>query len=691
MKKKYAGLFLSFICTAALVGCFKNPAIVEVEDGNTFPQAAAGRTARLQVQDQYIVMFNADVDDPASAANGLAKAHGMQVGHVYSHALKGFSARIPAPAMAGLAKNPAIAVIEPDLVAHAVAQQLPTGVDRIEAEPPPDPPDACDVDIAIIDTGIDTDHEDLTVVGGRHFYSAVSWPWVYSYQDDQYDDDNGHGSHVAGIAAAKNNDVGVVGVAPGARLWAVKVLDNEGNGYVSDIIAGLDWIAARADSIEVANMSLSATGKSSSMRAAVQGCVNAGIVLVAAAGNDYSDVFGRDGRFNTKDDIIPAAFPEVAAISALADADGLPGGLGGATSWGNDDAFAGFSNYSTQALPENPVSSPGAAIDLILPGVDIYSCDMNGGYATHSGTSMASPHAAGLAARYIDAASAPTNSAADVYAIRQALIDEGRAQNGPEGLAEHTDPDNNPENLGWVGTASPPPPPPPPPDVTDIAVVSVIAPSGVDLGTSATVSVTVKNVGTVDVLSAIGVTLKDTDKDGNEISVGTRSISSGLAAATEAILDFTWTPAVAGGHTLTGSHDVADDNSANDAASTVSNVTSEPPPSGTVHVGDIDGSSRAVGKSGKWQATAAVAVHDGIHAAVAGATVSGTWSGAASGSVSGVTGSDGTVSLVSGNMSSGTSATFTVTGVELAGSEYVPDSNHDDEGDSDGTTIVIAK
>jgi subtilisin family serine protease len=112
---------------------------------------------------------------------------------------------------------------------------------------------------------------------------------------------------------------------------------------------------------------------------------------VAAAGNDAQDVYGNDGTFGTNDDFSPAAYPEVATISAFGDSDGQPGGRGPDTSYSADDAFASFSNYSQSVVSGHPVDSPGAAIDLLCPGVDIYSANKNGGYTTFSGTSMAGP------------------------------------------------------------------------------------------------------------------------------------------------------------------------------------------------------------------------------------------------------------------------------------------------------------
>ncbi|WP_442505486.1 S8 family serine peptidase [Novipirellula sp. SH528] len=440
--------------------------------------------------ESVIVAFNDNVANPSVVAKGLVNAHGGQLGHVYNHALKGFSAQLPEAALQALAKNPQIKQIEADLVMQAFSQITPTGVDRIDADISglaniDNVDDRVNVNIAIIDSGIDADHPDLNVVGGRHFYTVTSGRPSNrgSFEDGNYDDNNGHGSHVAGTAAALDNDFGVVGVAPGANLWAVKVLDANASGYVSDIIKGIDWVTStRTDGdltndIHVANMSLGGQGVNNSYRTAIKNSVARGVVYVVAAGNEYRDILGADLQFGTYDDTIPAAYPEVATISAIADTDGMPGGYGPSTQYadffGNyeDDEFADFSNFSNdQGAPgysswyntNNLVNNPGGlGIDLMLPGVDIYSTYKNGGYAFSSGTSMAAPHATGLAALYI-AANGPATDANGVYAIRQALIDGGKAWTSPEGLVlpnpptpNPDSPDNHYENLGWAGDGVP--------------------------------------------------------------------------------------------------------------------------------------------------------------------------------------------------------------------------------------------
>ncbi len=339
------------------------------------------------IPEHYIVVLDDDIiRSIPDVANEMARTHGLTLGHVYRHALKGFSARIPDQRLKVLKRDPRVKRIDADRIIYAMPkppgkgkpgngdntpppQKLTTGVNRIDAELNTTSRPV-DVDIAIIDTGIDLDHPDLNVVDNVAFVNSKNGG----------NDDNGHGSHVAGIAAARDNDIGVVGVAPGARLWAVKVLDRRGRGSWSSVIAGIDYITSKANQIKVANMSLGGSGSDteSSFRTAIENSVAAGITYVVSAGNEASDA----------KNYVPAAYESVITVSAIADSDGEQGALGPDTSYGPDDTFATFSNF-------------GMDVDIACPGVDILSCWKNGGYNTISGTSMSAPHVTGAAALYI--------------------------------------------------------------------------------------------------------------------------------------------------------------------------------------------------------------------------------------------------------------------------------------------------
>jgi subtilisin family serine protease len=452
------------------------------------------------VPGQYVVVFDDDVTDPRGLANALARRNGFAPRHVYEFALKGFAAAMSATMAQALAQHPDVAYVEQDVYAHAVAQTLGTGILRTEADlnviANIDDVDGAfgvervDVDIAVLDTGVDYDNPDLNVF--RRADCAKGGPFTLRCRDGEGDDVYGHGTHVAGIAAALDNVIGVVGMAPGARIWSIKVLGDNGSGYFSWSVAALDYVTQHADEIEVANMSLGGQGQMASLRTAIQNAVNAGVVVVVAAGNELDDVYGADGTFNTGDDRMPAAYPEAMTVSAMADFDGLPGGQDpqglnfNACSHYGDDVFACFTNFSHSVIGSNPVNSPGAAIDVAGPGMSILSTLPGGStYEAWSGTSMAAPHVAGAVALCIveDCAllGGPPTNAAGVYAIRQALIDAAEPQedwrddDGAGPSLATGDPDGNHEGLvnalggGGLGGGIP---------VTSSPSVSWYSPSG---------------------------------------------------------------------------------------------------------------------------------------------------------------------------------------------------------------------
>ena len=160
---------------------------------------------------------------------------GVEVEHTYRHALNGYAAKLSPQALAAVRSDPRVAFVSPDRVVHTTAQTLPTGINRIDGDTSStrsgDGTGSVNVNVAVVDTGIDSTHPDLNVVGGHGCAAGAGTL-----------DGNGHGSHVSGTIAAKDDANGVVGVVPGANLYAVKVLNDAGVGLTSDIVCGIDWV-----------------------------------------------------------------------------------------------------------------------------------------------------------------------------------------------------------------------------------------------------------------------------------------------------------------------------------------------------------------------------------------------------------------------------------------------------------------
>lgn len=324
------------------------------------------QVAGEKIANSYICVFNANAvsrGQVESEAHRSVKAQGGQVKHVYRVTLQGFNAHMPAQAVERMqAANPNIAYCEQDQIMAAPpirieakpgggggtqpAQQLPWGVARVQGGA------AGTFGTAwVIDSGIDLTHPDLNVdtARSRSFLGGTTTP----------QDQNGHGTHVAGTIAAYDNAIGVVGVAPGARVVAVRVLDRRGSGSNSGVIAGVEYVAANGAPGDVANMSLGG-GVSAALDTAVVNAATSGVKFTLAAGNETDNANNHSpARANGTN---------VYTVSAFA----------------NGDTWASFSNYG------NP------PIDYAEPGVSIKSTWLSGGYNTISGTSMAAPHLAGI-------------------------------------------------------------------------------------------------------------------------------------------------------------------------------------------------------------------------------------------------------------------------------------------------------
>lgn len=330
------------------------------------------------IEDQYIVVFkDKDSQGKALSKSGVEsmrssmlseyKINDQSVVNQYDTALKGFAAKLDAKQLANLRNDDRVDYIEEDQMVSlappgacspwpscrnddddggSTSQTTPWGIERVGGAT------ASSGTAWVIDTGIDLDHPDLNVDTDRSI----------SYASNTPDDGNGHGTHVAGTIAAIDNDQGVVGVAAGATVVAVKVLDDRGSGSYSDVIDGIDYVAANASSGDVANLSLGG-GTSDAVDDAVRNAADQGVLFAIAAGNDGADA----------NNYSPARveYNNVWTVSATDDTD----------------TFASFSNWS------GPTDPP---IEYAAPGVDILSLWYGGGTDTISGTSMASPHVAGV-------------------------------------------------------------------------------------------------------------------------------------------------------------------------------------------------------------------------------------------------------------------------------------------------------
>ncbi|WP_051398850.1 S8 family peptidase [Tenacibaculum maritimum] len=385
MKKKYAFRpFLLGILAVAMTGCqdeslntnvvsekslievenitFKNSQVIEGRYVIRYKTSGKGARKQKLPKIKSLQEYKAQTDGLKKEASDNFQLKQEVIKATYGHAFQGFVADLTKKQLQQLRKDPRIASIEQDFTfkiapfkgkpggggGNSPAQQIPYGTTRVSGGK-----SASQNTAWVLDTGVDLDHEDLNVDTSR----SVSFI-AKGREAKNADDGNGHGTHVAGTIAAKDNAVGSVGVAPGNLIVAIKVLDSRGSGTNSGVISGVDYVAANANNGDVANMSLGG-GISSALDNAIVNAASKGIKFVLAAGNESQDA----------NNVSPARVNgnNIYTISAM----------------DRNDNWASYSNY-------------GSPVDFCAPGSAIYSTWKDGGYNTISGTSMATPHAAGV-------------------------------------------------------------------------------------------------------------------------------------------------------------------------------------------------------------------------------------------------------------------------------------------------------
>jgi subtilisin family serine protease len=332
-------------------------ACADAPTGST-PHIAIGPPGR------YMVTLRDDIaagGDVADLSERMAMTYGVKLVNVRQHAARGFTALVTEDALRRLSKDSRVLILEPDGVVQldlpretagppsgGGGQQTSYGLARVGGSF-----DGTGKTAWIIDTGIDLDHPDLNTSRACHAN------FVRQGADQTGDDGNGHGTHVSGIIAARNNSIGTLGIAANAFVCSVRVLNNAGSGQWTWIIDGVDYVAANGVSGEVANMSLGGSGANATLEKAVQDA-SARVKFALAAGND-----GANANNFTPARVNGANIYTVSAI-------------------GSNDCMPSWSNYG------NP------PVDYAAPGVSILSLYKGGGTRTLSGTSMASPHVAGI-------------------------------------------------------------------------------------------------------------------------------------------------------------------------------------------------------------------------------------------------------------------------------------------------------
>jgi subtilisin len=473
---------LSFIAVAAVAmgaqlmsGQFVATRVAQQNLAGEQSSLVRGEVASGPVKQKVFIGFK---ELPGAAERALVENHGGSVRHSY-HIVNAIAAELPEPAIEALKKDKRVSVVEPDMEVTTLDAELDAswGVKTVNSGNVHDSGNkGTGVKIAVIDTGIDYNHPDLkdNYAGGYDFY----------YNDADPMDDRGHGTHVAGTIAARDNDAGVVGMAPEAQLYALKVFPTTGSASWSSIVAAIEW--AVDNGIQVTNNSYgSSSHPGSIVQNAFTQAANAGLVMVASAGNSGSgtDTVGYPGKFDT-----------TIAVAAL-------------------------SNATTRAS----YSSTGPAVELAAPGSGINSTLPGGGYGQYSGTSMAAPHVTGLAALAIRAGI----TGAD--AVRQAMtttaIDLGAAGRDNEYGYGRID---APATVAAVGSIN-----------FDPTVAITQPPNNAiyDSGASITFTGTANDTEDGNLASALVWTSSINGQFGSGSTVTTNSLSDGVHVITAAVTD----------------------------------------------------------------------------------------------------------------------------------------------------------
>jgi subtilisin family serine protease len=373
-------------------------------------------SALAEEMDPYIIVLKDSVNHPEVVARRHEANRGARLGPIYRSALKGYAAELEPAEARAVASDPTVAYVEHDAWGSVDAQSTPTAVKRVFASSNlaldiDEVDDArVDADVAVLDSGLDTAHKDLYVT------SIVDCTGT-KCEEGKGVDKYGHGTGVAGLLGAIDNNFGITGVAPGVRLWSVKVVQDNGEGSISQYIAGIDWVTKYAESIEVANSSLGfgEIKKSEALATALDKSVKAGVVHVVSAGNEKKDASER----------VPANEPDVITVSAIADYDGAPGELAAAL-WepgctaskvGKNDELVGADDTSYTW------SNFGTLVEVAAPGVCILTTAVGDKYKLESGTSVAAPQVSGAAA--VLASLSNPNTKKDVETIGFTIIKNG--------------------------------------------------------------------------------------------------------------------------------------------------------------------------------------------------------------------------------------------------------------------------